>query len=82
MGLINQFWEEQSYDGGIPLESLSSRTQTPWLQRSHCVRSSVVFSPIHYLLINKILLPIFILCFSHVYWLMNNVIYIIDMCFI
>ena len=74
--------EKKSYDGGIPSESWSSRTQCPRLQRSPYVRSWVVFSPIHCLLIKRILLPICVLCFSHVYWLMNNVIYIINMFFI
>ena len=81
-GANQSILEEQSYVGDIPSKYWSSRTQCPWLQRSPCVRSWVVFLPIHCLLIKRILLPIFVLCFSHVYWLMNDFSYVINMHFI
>ena len=74
--------EEKNYAGGIPLESWSSRTQSPWLQRSPCVRSWVVFLPIHCLLIKRILIPIlYCACLMYI-GLMNMFNYVINMFFI
>ena len=78
MGLLNQF-EEKSYAGGISSESWSSRNQSPRLQRSPCVRSLVVFLPIHLLLIKRILLPIlYCACLMYI-GLMNMFNFVINM---
>ena len=78
MGLRNQFLGEQSYAGGIPSESWSSRTQSPRLQRSPCVRSWVVFLYIHLLIIKRILPPIlYCTCLMYI-GLMNMFNYVIN----
>ena len=82
MGLINQFFGEKSYTGGISSESWSNRTQSPRLQRSPCVRSWVVFLPIHLLLIKRILLPILYCAYLMYIGLMNIFNDVINMLFI
>ena len=82
MGLINQFWEKKSYAGGITSESWSTRTQSPQLQRSPCVRIWVVFLPIYHLLIKRILLPILYCAYLMYVGLMNMFNYVINMLFI
>ena len=52
-----------------------------WLQRSPCVRSWVVFLPIHCLLIKRIILPILCCAYLMYIGLMNMFNYIINMFF-
>ena len=82
MGIINQFLKTKAMLVVIPSESWSSRTQSPRLQRSPCVKNWVVFLSIHCLLIKRIILLVLYCAYLMYIGLMNMFNYVINMIFI
>ena len=83
MGLINQFLERKVMMVVYYLQNIGAiEIKVLWLQRSPCIRSWVVFLPIHCLLIKRFLLPNLYCVYLMYIGLMNIFNCIINMLFI